>query len=270
MWFWTSQFIIAIGQLIIALSITCWYFTRDKGDIGTGTPIWAARNATWYHVGTAAFGSLIIAIVSTIQVIITYLERKAERSGNVLAKAVLRCINCCVYCLGKFIKFLSKNVYILVAIHGHGFCSAAMAAVVILTRNVLRVSAVNMVAGFVLMLGKIMVPCVTTLLCFLFVRDMNTNGIILPMLLVFILSYFVSCMFQEIFGMSIETILLCFIADEQMYPIEKRFADGSLQDAITKTAQQASASAKVHVEDSGSSAKEVQIEQPAASGGELL
>ena len=100
MWFWSSQFIIAIGQLTIALAITCWYFTRDKSEIGTGTPIWAARNATWYHVGTAAFGSLIIAIVSTIQVILTYLERKAEKSGNALAKAVLRCVNCCVYCLG--------------------------------------------------------------------------------------------------------------------------------------------------------------------------
>ena len=90
---------------------------------------------------------------------------------------------------------------------------------------------------------------------------MKTNSIILPMLLVFLLSYFVSCMFQEIFGMSIETILLCFIADEQMYPLEKRFADGPLQDAITKTAQKAHGS-KVHVDNSNSeensATKEVQ------------
>ncbi len=58
---------------------------------------------------------------------------------------------------GKFIKFLNKNVYIQVAIYNYGFCHAAMNAMVMLSRNVLRVAAVNMVSSFVLMIGKIMV-----------------------------------------------------------------------------------------------------------------
>ena len=76
----------------------------------------------------------------------------------------------------------------------------------------------------------------------------ETNGIIMPMLLVFVLAYFVACMFNELFGMAIETILLCYIADEEMFPLPDRFADGPLQDAVTKTAQNAaSAKVKVHV-----------------------
>jgi len=47
-----------------------------------------------------------------------------------------------------------------------------------------------------------------------------------------ILAYFVASMFCEIFGMAIETILLCYIADEEMFPPEKRFADGALKTAI--------------------------------------
>ena len=42
--------------------------------------------------------------------------------------------------------------------------------------------------------------------------------------------------------MGIQTILLCYIADEEMFPPEKRFADGSLQSAISKTAHAASSS----------------------------
>lgn len=42
--------------------------------------------------------------------------------------------------------------------------------------------------------------------------------------------------------MGIQTILLCYIADEEMFPPEKRFADGSLQSAISKTAQAANSS----------------------------
>ena len=35
----TSEFIIAVGQLIIALSFSTWYFTRDKSTIGPSTVI---------------------------------------------------------------------------------------------------------------------------------------------------------------------------------------------------------------------------------------
>lgn len=38
-WFWTSNFIVAIGQLTIAGSFAQWYFTRDKRKVGTGTVI---------------------------------------------------------------------------------------------------------------------------------------------------------------------------------------------------------------------------------------
>ena len=58
------------------------------------------------------------------------------------------------------------------------------------------------------------------------------------------MAYFIACMFAEIFGMSIETILMCYIADEEMFPPAERFADGALKSAIQTTAQ-AAASAKV-------------------------
>ena len=36
--------------------------------------------------------------------------------------------------------------------------------------------------------------------------------------------------------MTIETILCCFVADEEMFPPEKRFADGGLAEVISSTA----------------------------------
>lgn len=45
----------------------------------------------------------------------------------------------------------------------------------------------------------------------------------------------------EIFGMGIETILLCFIADEEMFPPENRFAEGSLKQTVQIAAERAAA-----------------------------
>ena len=41
-WFWTSEFIIGLGQLIIAMSFADWYFTRDKSKTGLRTVCWVS------------------------------------------------------------------------------------------------------------------------------------------------------------------------------------------------------------------------------------
>ena len=50
------------------------------------------RVVVFYNAGTAAFGSLIIAIMATIRTVIAYIQQKAAKSGNRLAVAILCCI----------------------------------------------------------------------------------------------------------------------------------------------------------------------------------
>jgi hypothetical protein len=140
-------------------------------------------------------------------------------------------------------KFINKHAYILTAIYGYSFCKAARKAFWLLLRNILRVAAVNMLATFVLLMGKLLVPIATTFICYLAIAygtdTTEVSGIVAPLIFVFILSYWIACMFMEIFGMGIETILFCFIADEEMFKLEDRFASGELMSTIQQTAQQA-------------------------------
>jgi hypothetical protein len=41
-YYWTSEFITACGQMLIALSFSNWYFTRDKSTTGTKTVAWVS------------------------------------------------------------------------------------------------------------------------------------------------------------------------------------------------------------------------------------
>ncbi|CAM9746534.1 unnamed protein product, partial [Phaeothamnion confervicola] len=65
--FWTSAFIIAVGQIVIAMAVSTWYFSRNKDDVGSGTVIACTFKSMFFHTGTAAFGSLIIAIIQMIE-----------------------------------------------------------------------------------------------------------------------------------------------------------------------------------------------------------
>ena len=57
-WFWTSQFIVAVGQLVVALAISLWYFSRSRHLVKNTTFFRALSLVSFYHLGTAAFGSL--------------------------------------------------------------------------------------------------------------------------------------------------------------------------------------------------------------------
>jgi hypothetical protein len=81
-------------------------------------------------------------------------------------------------------------------------------------------------------LPQIFIAALTTLLCYLTiiytVDNNNIGGIIAPVFLCFVLAFWVASMFLEIFGMGIETILYCFIADEEMFAVSERFAEKEL------------------------------------------
>mmetsp|Transcript_16362 Transcript_16362/g.27658 ORF Transcript_16362/g.27658 Transcript_16362/m.27658 type:complete len:673 (+) Transcript_16362:87-2105(+) len=264
-WFWTSEFVLAFGQLVVALAFTGWYFTRDKADTGNATVIWAAKTTARYHLGTAAFGSLIIAVIKTIRAVLAYIQRQAKKTHNKVLEYLMMCLQCCMWCLEKIMKFINKHAYILTAIYGYSFCKAAFRAFFLLLRNILRVAAVNMLATFVLLMGKILIPSVTTFIAYLAIAygtdPDNVNGIVAPLIFIFLLSYWIGMMFLEIFAMGIETILFCFIADEEMFPVEKRFASGELMSTLQKTAQQA-ASMKIQP---APDAKEVMV-KPSEGG----
>jgi hypothetical protein len=205
-----------------------------------------------------AFGSLIVAVIRTIRAVVSYFQRKLKKTHNKLAEYLLCCVQCCLGCLERCIRFINKHAYIITAIYAYPFCKATRKAFWLLLRNVLRVSAVNLVATFVLIIGRvrcflrffspssprakhvlslmvavqIFIAALTTLACYLAiiygVDNSQIGGIIAPVFLCFVLSFWVASMFLEIFGMGIETILYCFIADEEMFEQSERFAEAEL------------------------------------------
>lgn len=241
-WFWTSQFVVAMGQLVNALAVSQWYFTRQKSAQMNSTVIWAIKTAFVYHMGSAAFGSLIIAIIKTIRAIVAYIQRKANEIQDPrlkkIALCVLCCIQCCLWCIEKCMKFINKNAYIQIAIFGYSFCKAARKAFFLILRNILRITAVAIVSTFVTALGKMFIVCGTTFIAYLYFAygGLDLYTLYTPLFFVFFICYFVSDVFLEVFEMAISTILQCFCADEEMFK-DNMFAEGTLESCISGAAK---------------------------------
>lgn len=70
-----------------------------------GHPVgWSLCSAMPRHMGSVAFGALILAIVEFIKLIFDYIHAKMNVAAkNSAAGFVLKCIGCCLGCFERFI-----------------------------------------------------------------------------------------------------------------------------------------------------------------------
>ena len=154
--FWGLCFVAALGEMVLAGAFSSWYWVLDKSHV-PALPVISSLGRTFrYHTGTLAFGSLIIAIIKMIRLMLQYIQDKLEEKGadNPVVKVILCLCKCCFWCLEKFMKFINRNAYILTAINGSNFCKSAKDAFSLILRNVVRVAVLDKVTDFLIFLGK--------------------------------------------------------------------------------------------------------------------
>lgn len=96
--------------MVISGAVAQWYFTANKAeDLPVAPCMRSTARAARYHLGSIAFGSMIIAIVQLVRVILEYIDRKtkaAQEKNRVLA-VIIKCLRCLLWCFEKCIKFIS-------------------------------------------------------------------------------------------------------------------------------------------------------------------
>uniref|UniRef100_A0A4W5MBD3 Choline transporter-like protein n=1 Tax=Hucho hucho TaxID=62062 RepID=A0A4W5MBD3_9TELE len=166
---WLVNFIIALGQCTLAGAFASYYWARRKPqDIPTCPLFSSFSRAIRYHTGSLAFGALILALVQMARIILEYLDSKLKGANNVVARFLLCCLKCCFWCLERFIKFMNRNAYIMIAIYGKCFCTSARDSFCLLMRNVVRVAVLDRVTDFLLFLGKVLIAGSVGVIAFFF------------------------------------------------------------------------------------------------------
>ncbi|XP_077441031.1 choline transporter-like protein 5 isoform X2 [Vanacampus margaritifer] len=155
---WLVNFILALGQCTLAGAFASYYWALNKPSDIPARPLCTSFNrAISFHVGSLAFGALILSAVQMMRVCLAYLERKLKGQQNACARFMMSCLKYCFWCLERFIKFLNKNAYIMIAIYGKSFCTSSRDAFFLLMRNVIRVAVLDKVTDFLLFLGKLLI-----------------------------------------------------------------------------------------------------------------
>ncbi|OQR99265.1 choline transporter-like protein [Achlya hypogyna] len=225
---WSVQFLSAVGYMALAGAVCEYYWTLNKANMGR-VPVLASFYRTLrYHLGTVAFGSLIIAVIQFARLVLEYVDQKLKsaQQKSVVVKVAMLCFKCCLWCFEKCIKFLNKNAYIVVAMKGDGFCAAMKESFSLLFANAARVATVSIISTFLLLLGKVFITSFSCMMLFWFITSPpkqlpsfflgdveDIQSPVFPLLVCGLLAYGVSTMFLNVYETAIDTILLCFCED---------------------------------------------------------
>uniref|UniRef100_A0A8C5H210 Choline transporter-like protein n=1 Tax=Gouania willdenowi TaxID=441366 RepID=A0A8C5H210_GOUWI len=222
---WCVNFVIALGQCTLAGAFASYYWAFNKpADIPYFPVCGAFIRSLRYHVGSLAFGALILTLVQIIRIILEYIDSKLNSAENGLARCIMCCLKCCFWCLEKFVKFINRNAYIMVAIYGKNFCVSAKNAFSLLMRNVLRVVVLDKVTDLLLFFGKLLVVGGVGVLSFFFFsgriridqstfHSENLNYYWMPIITVVFGSYLIAHGFFSVYNMCVDTLFLCFLED---------------------------------------------------------
>ncbi|KAF7279149.1 hypothetical protein GWI33_007561 [Rhynchophorus ferrugineus] len=208
---WTSEFIMACQQMVIAGSVAHWFYRHKYKN--NDHVSYSICKLIKYHLGSVALGSLIITVFKIPRLILMYLHERFTRNkekGSECAACALRGCICCFYCLEKFIRYLNHNAYTVIAIDGSNFCKAAGTAFEVLTSHALQVATINSLGDFILFLGKCFVTAVTGCVGLaIFRRNKELTFYAAPTLLVCIFAFFVAHCVLSLYEMVLDTVYLC-------------------------------------------------------------
>lgn len=163
---------------MIAATVCQWYYTgqgEEMADSAYTTSVWRSfKWGIWWHCGSIAFGSFIIALITFIRIIFEYIVYQYEQVGN-KENPVYKCVKCYIryvlWCLDKYIKFISKNAFIQIALQSKNFCSAAWTSFWLIIRHAGRFSSAALIGWIMMLLGKGTIMGLSCYLTFLIVKE---------------------------------------------------------------------------------------------------
>lgn len=142
---------------------------------------------------------------------------QAMNQDKAVVKAIMCCTRCLLYCLDKYMKFITKAAFIQIALHNTSFCTASFASFYLMLRNAGRFGSAVVVGWIIMMLGKGTIMASSAYITILIVQAKYpmVQEPFLPAIIIAMVAYFVGSLFLSIFGFASTAILHCFLLDEE-------------------------------------------------------
>ncbi|KAL9654484.1 hypothetical protein ABK040_010504 [Willaertia magna] len=244
---WINAFLQATEYLILSGAICSWYWRKEKRFV-VGLPLLRSTLRTLiFHLGTAAFGSLIVAIIQMIRILFEKIQKELETAtkNNRIVKGCGWYVRIILWLVEKIIKFVNRQAYVQTSMYGTGFLTSAKNAFMLMIRNPIQMAVTHSMSTAVLFITKIAISCLTCLFTyciasmttFLSSDNKEINNPIFLTIIAFGIGYIVASLFIMVLQVAIDTVLQCYIIERELRqsnPNLPRFCTKSLDKFVDR------------------------------------
>lgn len=225
---WIFFFHVAIFISTVAGAVAQWFFFRKDPDAGVGVgrhadgwffgrPVLLSLGRVMrYHLGSLAFGSLVIAIATMPRLILEYIDQqtKGQTESNPALQGTIQAMRCCLCCLEKCLKFLTEYAYVNVAVSGRHFCKSAHDSVVLFAKYPVQVTMDKMASAALKVIACVTVPGISVVLAFFMCDE---DAWVTCALVIAGLSFMVTRLAVGVYDICVTTLFVCVMRDVEYY-----------------------------------------------------
>lgn len=229
----------ASNNYVTMCTAATYYFTSNREKDGDGEVKTALRWAWVHNFGSIAFGSFIIAVITTVRAVVSYMCKKAEEaSGDNVAVKIISClVRCLLKCLQDIVEYINRAAYGFMAIAGQNFCKSAYNGLLLNLIHGAKFSFGNYLAMMFILLGKIGITVLNTFLAWLFMKHVSksaeaVSNPVFPLFLVALLTYFLVSVFLGMFDESVLGLLTSCCADMDIHGGNCEWGPASLHEVL--------------------------------------
>mmetsp|Transcript_16710 Transcript_16710/g.46455 ORF Transcript_16710/g.46455 Transcript_16710/m.46455 type:complete len:795 (+) Transcript_16710:42-2426(+) len=172
------------------------------------------------HLGSMAFGSFLIAVCWTLQLVLQALElsfSKQKKEGLWLLRLTLKCLVCFMECLKRTVQFISFYGFIYVAVEGDGFCRSCRSTFKLLATHTGQVAINSIVQRLLLLLVGLTTPIGCAIGALLYLEERSyydyNHSPFYSALIIFLLAFLITSATCQVFAVSIDTVFVCAFKD---------------------------------------------------------
>ncbi|KAM3144620.1 hypothetical protein pb186bvf_003227 [Paramecium bursaria] len=225
--YWNSQFAMAFCQYVIASCCSMWYFHHMGVALHHPVSKSVIRGMV-HHSGSIALGSFILMLVNLVKWIFKIIHQAMKNSvqNNKAAEGCLKCwfgyCGCILHCFERFLRFLTQNAYIMMAIQGQSFCQSAHHAFYLVMRNKASIAVTDGIGEIFTTISNLFIGAASALIGFVMITQIpayseTITSPLFPTLFFLFIALIIGSLFMNIYGMATDTILLCYLADVELF-----------------------------------------------------
>ncbi|KAL6617660.1 DUF580-domain-containing protein [Neocallimastix californiae] len=222
--YFSSQVINNVVHVTISGVFATYYFRgvvdqgTNKIEIDVKNPTMKSfKRAMTTSFGSICFGSLIIAVIQTLEAIARQIKNQSANDENYILCIIACCIECILSCIGDMIEYFNVYAFTEVAIYGKSYCEAAKDTWTLCKARGIEALINDNLIGNVLSIGGVTVGClsavVTCVIGFVIIDINNTTSLIIYGVCAFIIGIMIFSVVAQVINSGVATTFVCLCED---------------------------------------------------------